>query len=47
MFQSSVVWRLTHETERDRREADERLGRLAAGWRRWLPRTRRGKKVSS
>jgi hypothetical protein len=39
--QAGLIWHLTHQTDRDRREVDDRLGRLAARWSRRRLFTRR------
>jgi hypothetical protein len=41
--QTGQLWNATHQSERDRRQAEERLGRLVARWTRRLrqPRGRR------
>jgi hypothetical protein len=35
--QHGLAWRLSHQNERERREAERNLGRLAARLRRWWP----------
>jgi hypothetical protein len=45
-YATTTAWQLTHQSERDRRAAEERIGRLAASVSRRLRPVRRASRVS-
>jgi hypothetical protein len=46
-YLAGMVWRATTMSETQRREAEEVMGRLAAGWSRRLRRTRRAMRFTT
>jgi hypothetical protein len=44
-YLTGVTWRLTNMSEADRRESEELMGRLAAGWSRGLRRMLRAMRL--